>query len=334
VSENARPGLRSAAFRHERESSWKELGKLLEKSEKRDLRHLGAGELARLAVLYRVALSSLSVARSISLDRNVLEHLEALAARAYFVVHGPRRRARDVVKEFFGWRLGAALSAARRHAATAAATLLLGAVTGFVLTTHDPDRFYSFVPTALAAGRDPSATDASLREALYATGDESGGLLLFASYLFSHNAQVGMLVFALGVLAGVPVFLLLFTNGVILGAFAALYASRGMGVELLAWIAPHGVPELFSLVLCGAGGLVLGESLLFPGVHTRPENLRRRGPLAALLVGGAILLDVWAALLEGIFRQVVHETSIRVAVALVNAVLLILYFARPTKRTA
>src|SRR4051794_26712845 len=55
--------LKSLAFRHEREKSWRELERLLESVEQGGVASLGAGDIARLPALYRGALSSLSVAR-------------------------------------------------------------------------------------------------------------------------------------------------------------------------------------------------------------------------------------------------------------------------------
>jgi hypothetical protein len=62
--------LRSVQFRREREASWRELEMLVDKAGKKGLRGLGADELTRLPHLYRATLSSLSVARAISLDKN------------------------------------------------------------------------------------------------------------------------------------------------------------------------------------------------------------------------------------------------------------------------
>ncbi|MGA1779499.1 MAG: stage II sporulation protein M, partial [Planctomycetota bacterium] len=92
---------RSAQFRREREARWRELEVLVQKVETRGLRSLSAEQLQALPILYRGVISSLSVARAISLDRNVVRYLEALAQRAYFVVYSPRRTAPEVMTEFF-----------------------------------------------------------------------------------------------------------------------------------------------------------------------------------------------------------------------------------------
>ena len=56
-------GLRSYEFRREREPSWRDLEELVTRAEKKGVRSLSAEELARLPLLYRTVLSSLSVAR-------------------------------------------------------------------------------------------------------------------------------------------------------------------------------------------------------------------------------------------------------------------------------
>ena len=73
--------LKSAAFRAEREASWRELEALVGRVEKGGLAALAPRELARVPVLFRAALSSLSVARAISLDELVMQ-LGPAAGRA------------------------------------------------------------------------------------------------------------------------------------------------------------------------------------------------------------------------------------------------------------
>jgi len=68
--------------------------------------------------------------------------------------------------------------------------------------------------------------------------------------------------FALGFLAGIPTLILLLQNGLMLGAFAALYASRGLSWDLWGWLLPHGVTELLAVILCGAGGFMLAHAIV------------------------------------------------------------------------
>ena len=320
--------MKSLEFRKERESSWIELESLIARVEAWGLGTLTAAELSRLPVLYRATLSSLSVARAISLDANVVEYLESLAARAYVCVYGAKRPPLEAARRFLAVRFPATVRALRKHLALSAALLLLGTVTGLGLTATDPNRFYALVDEDYAAGRTPASTTEELRQALYDDKHPADLLGAFAMYLFTHNARIGMLCAALGFAAGVPVMLLLFTNGLLLGAFAALYQERGLGIEFWAWILPHGVTELLAVVLCGAAGLAVGESLLFPGRHTRLVNLGLRGREAGVVVLGAVLMLLLAGLVEGIFRQTVHDVFLRLSVAILSAVFWAVYFAR------
>jgi uncharacterized membrane protein SpoIIM required for sporulation len=320
--------MKSLEFRKERESSWIELESLIARVEAWGLGTLTAAELSRLPVLYRATLSSLSVARAISLDANVVEYLESLAARAYVCVYGAKRPPLEAARRFLAVRFPATVRALRRHLALSAALMLLGTVTGLGLTATDPNRFYALVDEDYAAGRTPASTTEELRQALYDDKHPADLLGAFAMYLFTHNARIGMLCAALGFAAGVPVMLLLFTNGLLLGAFAALYQERGLGIEFWAWVLPHGVTELLAVVLCGAAGLAVGESLLFPGRHTRLVNLGLRGREAGVVVLGAVLMLLLAGLVEGIFRQTVHDVVLRLSVAILSAVFWAVYFAR------
>lgn len=337
-AEAARPpaalSLKSASFRAEREASWRELEALVGAVERRGVRALSAADLTRLPGLYRAAVSSLSVARAISLDRNVLEWLESLCARAYLVVYGTRRQLREAVSEFVGRRFPAAVRAHGWHVGLAGLVLALGTATGFALTLADAERFYAFVSPVMAQGRGPTSTTEALREVLYARKSAAEMLTTFAMFLFSHNARIAILAFAVGFAGGVPSALLVFGNGLVLGALAALYHSRGLSVELWAWLLPHGVTELLAVVLCGAGGLALGQALVFPGREERLRSLSLRGREAAVVAIGAVGMLFVAGLVEGIFRQLVHAVPVRYAVASAFAVLWTAYFARAGRAPA
>jgi uncharacterized membrane protein SpoIIM required for sporulation len=317
--------LKSAQFRREREAAWRELEELLARQEKEGLKSLTAGELNRLPVLYRSAISSLSVATAISLDKNLLDYLNALVGRAYIAVYGAKRRTGEAIVEFFTWRFPAVVRRYFVFVLAAYALVGLGVLTGYRLTLADPEQFYSLVPDAQAEGRNPAASTQELRDILY-LGAGKAPLSEFAAFLFTHNSKVGMLCFALGFAAGVPVIYLLFTTGLSLGALAALYATRGLGPELWAWVLPHGVTELSAVCLCGAAGMVIGSSLVFPGRHTRLRNLALHGREVARLAMGAVAMFLVAGLIEGLFRQLVHDVAIRWSLAAVTLVFWSWYF--------
>ena len=317
--------MRSLEFRKEREATWTALEELIATADKRGLRTLSADQLARLPHLYRATLSSLSVARSISLDRALTDYLENLAGRAYFVVYGTRQHLRRQLVDFVRRALPSTIRRAKWHILVAAIVTAAAAIAAFQLTSADMDYYYAFAGDT-AEGRTPASSTAELRATLYHTESGSGMLATFAASLFSHNARIGILAFATGFVAGLPTLLLLFYNGLALGAFAALFHSRGLGVDLWAWILPHGVTELTAVVLCGAAGFELAHALVFPGARTRMDSLRDRGRAAAVIVIGAVCMLFFAGMIEGVFRQTVTSVPIRFAVAGATAAWWIYYF--------
>jgi uncharacterized membrane protein SpoIIM required for sporulation len=343
VARGAPPGpgkfaliLKSSEFRKGREEGWRELEGLVRRAERRGVRSLSLDELQQLPILYRAALSSLSVARTIALDRNLLLYLENLALRAYLVVYGPRVSPGEGLRTFFVYDLPAAVRAARWHILIATVALLAGIAAGFILTVQDEAWLSSFMPAGLANGRGPSSTAADLRNkelfAPWPGAVEAFGV--FANVLFSHNTMVGLMSFGLGLAAGIPTLMLTAYQGLGLGAFVALHYDRGLLVDCLGWLSIHGTTELGALILLSAGGLVIADKILFPGRYSRLENLALHGRQAALMgVGGVLMLFV-AGILEGGFRQLVQSTPLRFAIGWGLAALWIVYFSRSGRRAS
>lgn len=303
--------LKSAQFRREREGVWRELETLVARAERHGVGSLDGDSLARLPTLYRATLSGLSVARAISLDRNLLDYLEALCARAYLCVYGVRERPSVLLAAFFAWRLPAAVRGAWRAIALAFGVILAGVLAAWFLTASDPAYYDSFIAKNVQQGRSFDASTEALRAGLGGGGKEVDELGAFAAYLFSHNAQIGILSFALGFALGVPTLVLIFTNGLMLGAFLALFASRGLLIELGGWLSIHGPTEFLALILSAAAGLKIAGAVLFAGREPRLIRLARDGRDAAVIMMGAVLLFLLAGLLEGLGRQLVVAMAAR-----------------------
>jgi uncharacterized membrane protein SpoIIM required for sporulation len=301
----------SVRFRQEREAAWRELESLVERVQRSGLRALSPEELGRLPVLYRAVLSSLSVARAIALDAALLAYLDALAARAHVVLYGGREPFVDALARFWTRTFPRAVRTLRWHLAAAALLVLLGVGVAWRELGADASRFDDFVPLAYAQGRGPEATDEELREVLFHRQTARATLLQFSTFLFTHNATIGLASLGVGFAAGIPVAYLLLSNGLVLGAFAWLYGRRGMGWEFWGWALPHGVTEISALLLCAAGGLCIGQALVFPGRRSRLASLQAAGSLAGVVALGAVAMFFAAGLIEGVFRQLVVDPLLR-----------------------
>ncbi|WP_120635714.1 stage II sporulation protein M [Ruegeria sp. EL01] len=305
--------IRSARFRQEREGDWRKLSDLVDKAEGQGLHRMNFQEARDLADLYRQATTSLSIAREISLDRGLLEFLEALTSRAYLSVYAPQQRLGGIIRKFLTVGGPQAMRASWRVVALGFLCMTAGAIAGYFFYFDNPEWFYVFMPTELSGGRGPDASTAFLRAQIYGE-DASTGLGAFATYLFSHNTRIAIFVFGLGAFLCAPTILLTFYNGLILGVFYALHIDRGLGWDMFGWLSIHGVTELSAICIASAGGLQLGLAVLFPGQQTRSAALRAAGHTAVKLALIAAMMLVVAALLEGFGRQLVQDRSARIAI--------------------
>lgn len=323
--------LKSHTFRREREADWKRLEALLKRLEAGSIRSLGTDEIIALPVLYRSALSSLSVARATSLDHALIDYLESLCTRAYFYVYGARSSLIERVGRFFAQDWPNAARAVWRETAVSALMLLLGGVAAYVMTLHDPDWFYALISPGMAQGRDPTASAAALREVIYPKPEHRQFLTGFAAALFTHNATVSLLAFSLGFAFCVVPLALMVLQGATTGALLAVYARHGLGWPMAAWLSIHGVTEIWAVVIAAGAGVRIGWALAFPGEQTRLEALSRTGRMAAVAMAGSILMLLIAGLLEGIARQLVQSDLARAGIGAATGVVWALYLYAPRR---
>jgi uncharacterized membrane protein SpoIIM required for sporulation len=318
-------------LRIEREAEWRRLDDLVSLCERKSPRALSDEDLMALPILYRSALSSLSVARETSLDLELVTYLEHLCARAYFFLYGVRTSPGARLRRFFAQDWPRAIRGLWLETLIALAMLLVGALVGYLLVSSEPEWFGAFVPGDLASGRDFNASRQSLVHSLY-SGADKDGLGVFATFLFTHNARVAIFCFALGFAFGVPTTLLLLYTGAMMGAFLALFGSHGLGFELGGWLIIHGSTELFAIVLAGAAGLRIGWSIVFPGAASRLTAASRTGREAAIAMVGVVLMLLVAGLLEGFGRQLIQQDGVRYAIGATMLLLWLVYYYAPRGR--
>lgn len=317
--------LRSDRFRLEREADWKRLETIVSRMESGRLRKLSDEDVLALPVLYRTVASSLSVARETSLDAATVAYLEALAQRAWFQVYGPRVTLWQWLRRFLGGEWSRAVRAIGFDILIALAVMVAGVIVGWVLVANDPEWYHALVPTGLADARVPGASREALLGTLFGNQDQDA-LSVFAAFLFSNNAQVSILAFALGFAFGVPTLLLLVHNMGMMGAMLWLYHGQGLVIDFAAWLAVHGTTELFAILLAGGAGLHIGRSMTFPGRRSVMAAAAEAGRRASLVMAGVVLMLVIAAMLEAFARQLVDTTSGRFAVGGFMLVFWLTYF--------
>ncbi len=284
---------------------WAELEGLLKKMEEDAGFRPGLDEAQRFHYLYQRASADLGQISTFSVEPATRLYLEALVARAYGEIHEVRGRPGRVRPVF--WFLNVFPVVFRRRIGAFWLSLgltLLGVGFGAAALVLDPSSKPSLLPFAHLQGK-PSERVAWEEGA---TGDRLEGRKgEFSGTLMTHNIQVSILALGLGMSAGVGTIILLFYNGVILGAVSADYIMDGQGAFLGGWLLPHGSIEIPAILIAGQAAFVLARALIGTGESVAlPERLRRAGPDLMVLAYGVAVMLVWAGIIEAFFSQY-HE---------------------------
>ena len=211
-----------------------------------------------------------------------------------------------------------------------AAALLFGpAVIAYVAVLREPQLALSLVGPAMMDRADEGVRRAASGEGYIP--DPQVFRPVMASSIIANNVQVAIAAFGLGITGGVLTVWLLFMNGVMLGAVFGLYAGKGIGALLLAFVAPHGPVELAAICVSGGAGFLLAEALILPGRRTRRAALIENGRRAIRLVGGTALMLVFAGAIEGFISPIEWwPLELKLAVSATTVVLLYVYLRLAT----
>jgi uncharacterized membrane protein SpoIIM required for sporulation len=299
---------------------WDELDASLRRLEEDAAAGMTLDEAKRFHFLYQKTSSDLARVMTFAAEPAIREHLQSLVGRAYGEVH--RQRVGAVRWSPWRWFVRTFPGTFRRHVRAfwlAVGVTLAGCVFGASAVVLDPEAKAVLMPFSHLAG-DPSERVA--REEEGSSGGLAGHHAEFSGYLMTHNVRVSVFALALGMTWGIGTLVLIFYNGVILGAVCADYLAAGEGVFLTGWLLPHGSVEIPAILIAGQAGFVLGQALVgWSSRLTLRNRLREVGPDLATLIGGVAVMLVWAGIVESFFSQY-HEPvlpyAVKIAVGLVE----------------
>lgn len=318
-------------FLHEGQPRWRELEGFLERVETYGAPPLDVAEIRRFHYLYERASADLAEIASFTFERDARAHLEALVARAYAAVHESRdARHRLALKHAFFHVFPNTFRRRIGAFQIACIATLVGACFGALALALDGDAKAVLIPAFPHLAGSPSdrvaeeeAADPSEMRRAHAQG---------VAFYFTHNTRVSIFVMALGLTWGVGSIILLFYNGVILGAVCADYVLAGESVFLAGWLLPHGAVEIPAILVAGQAGLLLGSALIGWGTrHSLSRRLREIAPDLVTLIAGVAVMLLWAGLIESCLSQYhapIFPYAAKIGIGVVELLLLTAYLAR------
>jgi len=142
-----------------------------------------------------------------------------------------------------------------------------------------------------------------------------------------NNVRVAFLCFIAGFFLSLGTVWLLFKNGVMIGAFQYFFFAKGLGWAsvLVIWI--HGTLEISAITLSAGAGLILGNSILFPGTLKRLESLKQGGKDGIKIMIGLVPIIILAAFFEGyVTRHTAMPLAVSIFILAASAAFIIWYF--------
>jgi uncharacterized membrane protein SpoIIM required for sporulation len=159
--------------------------------------------------------------------------------------------------------------------------------------------------------------------AVYGSGSE--GTMFFGITI--NNIMVSFRAFASGLLTSFATGLLLFYNGVMIGAFQTFFAQHGLLWDsfLAVWL--HGTIEISAIIVAGAAGIAMGNGWLFPGTYGRLYSFRRGAMKGLKIVIGTVPLFCVAGFIESFLtRHTEFPDAFRLTVILLSAIFIVYYY--------
>lgn len=143
----------------------------------------------------------------------------------------------------------------------------------------------------------------------------------------TNNIRVAFFAFIAGILCSVGTVYILFSNGVMLGVFQYFFYTKGLLADSASVIWLHGTLEISAIIIAGGAGMILGNSLLFPGSYSRMHALQKAVKDAVKIVVGLIPVFIVAAFIESyITRLTEMRMSLKLTIIGLSALFIIWYF--------
>lgn len=278
--------MREAFFIKENKDRWLKFEWMLENKRRMSPDKL-ADEFVQLT-------DDLSYAKTFYPKSKTAKYLNELAFKAHQTLYRNKKEDEQRFVKFWTHEVTAVFSQNMPKLIYAFAIFAIAVFIGAISTLYDE----SFVRLILG----DQYVDMTLRN--IERGDpmavyKNGGQIDMFLAITLNNIRVAFIAFVLGLAFSVGTAYVLFSNGVMLGAFHTLFYRYGILGKSLMVVYIHGTLEISAIVIAGAAGLALGNSILFPKTYSRKVSFMRGAKDGLKMVMSLVPIFIMAGFLEG-----------------------------------
>lgn len=307
--------MREVVFLKKNEDKWREIEQLIKSGTRTDPDHL-ANLLIELT-------DDLSYAQTHYPESKISVYLNGLTSAIYQAIYqNKREKTKNRFISFWLYELPLEFRKAHKLFLLSFIFFVTCMIIGAVSTAYDD----SFAREILG-NRYVSMTIKNIKDgdpmAVYKDSDET---FMFLRITW-NNIQVSLLVFAAGVFFSLGTYYFMFTNGVMVGTFQWFFYKFGLlwTSFLTVWI--HGTIEISSIIIAGASGIMIGNSILYPGTYSRKQSFIRGAKRSVKIIIGLIPLFIIAGLLESfVTRHTEWHWMVKLGIILLSLSFILTYF--------
>jgi uncharacterized membrane protein SpoIIM required for sporulation len=254
--------MREAAFAKQNKDKWLKFESVL-----RNNTLMPPDEMSNL---YMAVTDHLSYAQTFYPNSNTLKYLNGLSVLAHQKIYKTKRESKRRFISFFTKEFPFFFAQYHKQLLMAFLTFVLFSVVGAYSAATDGN----FVRLILGDGYvnmtleniengDPMAVYKKMKQTTMFIG------------ITLNNIMVALYAFIYGVFLGLGTMFIIMRNAVMLGSFQYFFFANDLGWESVRTIWIHGTIEISVIIIAGCAGLVLGNSILFPGTYSRLQSFIR-----------------------------------------------------------
>ncbi len=251
-----------------------------------------------LADYYIQLTNDLAYARTYYPESKTLLYLNSLASQAHQKIYANKREDKNRVVSF--WKYEFPLFFKQYHKTLLYAFLIFIVASSIgVISALNDDSFVRLILGDAYVNETLNNIEKGDPTAIYKSGSQIGTFL----GITINNIRVAFLAYAFGVITSIGTGYILFSNGVMLGAFMTFFYNKGLLYEASKSVWLHGTIEISVIVIAGCAGLVMGNSILFPKTYSRRVSFMKGAKDGLKIVVSTIPFFIIAGFIEGFFTR-------------------------------
>ncbi|MEO8932817.1 MAG: stage II sporulation protein M [Xanthomarina sp.] len=250
-----------------------------------------------LASYYIQLTNDLSYAQTYYPNSKTLLYLNSLASEAHQKIYITKRESKSKIISF--WKYEFPLFFKNYHKTLLYTFIIfMSAVFIGVISTLNDDSFVRLILGDAYVNMTIENIENGEPMAVYKSGSQIGSFL----GITINNIRVAIMAFAFGVFFSVGTIYILFSNGIMLGAFITFFYNYGI-LEKTSTIWLHGTIEISVIVIAGCAGLAMGNSFLFPKTYSRRVAFMKGAKDGLKIVVSTIPFFIIAGFIEGFITR-------------------------------